>query len=234
MQKLVYSLNHEMQEKLVKEKEDQEKRRAEEEIRMKVEREKKETGNQNMFAISLKNAFLSKIEYMRQRENDLKKWADLKELAKKCFLYRAVQAYKVLQYTKDISKAITHYCVDIYFEMIRKKKARRVFDDIDSDSPTPDGKGRKVKGLFSRRFHQQHHQKENAWRQIPKIQVNKGKVPKLAENHELIARQQDRIHKHQSAKQSGDPSIRFIGFHNMKKKESDHGPSDKKKRKSEQ
>ena len=96
MQKLVYSLNHEMQEKLVKEKEDQEKRRAEEEIRMKVEREKKETGNQNMFAISLKNAFLSKIEYMRQRENDLKKWADLKELAKKCFLYRAVQAYKVL------------------------------------------------------------------------------------------------------------------------------------------
>lgn len=52
-------------------------------------------------------------------------------------MIRAMQVYKAYKYTKDCAKAMTWYSLKIYFEYIRRNRARKDFDEIDSDDSSP-------------------------------------------------------------------------------------------------
>ena len=90
---------------------------------------------------------LDKEKYVQVQEQDKQRAKYLLTLLRAKMFQLAIQAYKTLEYKKDVANYFSKYCIFIYNEMLRREKARMMFDDIDSDgeSPTKIKKGRALR-----------------------------------------------------------------------------------------
>ena len=58
----------------------------------------------------------------------------------------AVQSYKSLRYLVEMSYYVTHYCINIYLEKIRKEKAKKDFDQEPNSGDNPTKRKKKSLG----------------------------------------------------------------------------------------